>query len=110
MSLQSGIITALAAVLACLCLALWHAGSENKDLQAKLMQAQSELNKCQSALSVQNSLVVVKNAELTQYSDLVSQLQANYNTKQNELNNSLKSVKTCEQGMAYLKTMLQGLK
>lgn len=110
MKLSYGIIVGLCAILACLSLALWKCEKEIKGLQEVQVNLQNDLAKCESALSVQNSLVTIKQKELENYSSQITQIQADFKQKSSELDKSIKEVKNCEQGMSYLRKMLLTLK
>ena len=103
-------ITALAALLfACL---VYSVGvTKALKTQQKLNSSlQISLTNCEATARVQNAAVKAANESLVNYEGKISEIQKQFNTKSKELNNSLKSVKTCEQGMNYLKTMLNELK
>ncbi len=71
---------------------------------------QISLTNCEASLRVQNSAVKAANESLVNYEGKISEIQQNFNAKSKELDKALKSIKTCEQGMNYLKTMLNELK
>lgn len=71
---------------------------------------QISLANCEASLRVQNSAVKAANESLNNYEGKISEIQQNFNAKSKELDKALKSVKNCEQGMNYLKTMLNDLK
>ena len=68
------------------------------------------LTNCEATARVQNAAVKAANESLANYESKISDIQQQFNAKSKDLNAALKSVKTCEQGMNYLKTMLNELK
>lgn len=103
-------IAALAALLlACLVysIGITKALKTQQKLNSSL---QISLTNCEATARVQNAAVKAANESLVNYESKISEIQQQFNAKSKELDKSLKSVKTCEQGMNYLKAMLNELK
>lgn len=79
-------------------------------LEKDKIALQNELSSCQSALSLQNTITTAKNSELSTYTETIKTIQEKYNKQSADLDEALSDVKTCEQGMNYLKAMLKKLK
>ena len=105
-----GVVSALIATILGLFIYVVSLKSDISDLNEVRISLQKELASCQSAIDLQNEITLSKNAELNSYSDKINEIQARFNAKSKELDKALGNVKTCEDGMNYLKTMLNTLK
>lgn len=104
------IITALVSAIIGLLIYSNSLSNKLENIEKEKITLQNELSSCQSALSLQNTITTAKNNELSTYSETIKSIQEKYNKQSSDLDEALADVKTCEQGMNYLKAMLKKLK
>lgn len=104
------IITVLSALLFLTAIAAWQFQKEIKFLDAenKAIEAQYELVK--AYIQNQNEAISKANETLKNYQGKIAELQKEYDAKLSAYQKKIKSIKTCEDGYNYLKTMLEELK
>lgn len=104
------IISVLSALLVLTALAAWQFQQTIKHLDAenKSYEAQYELVK--THMLRQNEAILKANETLKSYQGKIAELQKEYDLKLSAYQRQIKSIKTCEDGYNYLKTMLEELK
>ena len=104
------IISVLSALLFLTALAAWQFQNEIKHLDSenKAIEAQYELIK--THILRQNEAIRQSNETLKNYRVKIAELQKEYDLKLTAYKKQIKSIKTCEDGYNYLKTMLEGIK
>lgn len=69
-----------------------------------------ELHSCKSQLALQNTIIKQANEEMLVYSSMFYDIQNKYEQELKKQKASIANVKTCQDGMVYLKDMLSNLK
>ena len=104
------VITVLSVLLFLTAHLTWLYQKKNDYLNAEIKAVEAQYELVKTHINQQNEAIQKANETLKNYQGKIAELQKEYDLKLSAYKKQIKSIKKCEDGYNYLKTMLEELK